>query len=74
MPYARYGETVEGVVAAIEAMRARARGRARPAALQTAMPAGAARNALDCAFWDFDAKASGQPAHVLAGLAAPGRW
>ena len=35
------------------------------------MPAGAARNALDCAFWDFEAKASGKPVHALAGLPAP---
>jgi L-alanine-DL-glutamate epimerase-like enolase superfamily enzyme len=72
VPYARYRETVESVSAAIEAMRGPcARGLDR-AALQGAMPAGAARNALDCAFWDFDAKASGRPAHALAGLAAPG--
>ena len=35
------------------------------------MPAGAARNALDCAFWDFDAKRSGRRAYELAGIAAP---
>jgi L-alanine-DL-glutamate epimerase-like enolase superfamily enzyme len=35
------------------------------------MPAGAARNALDCAFWDFAAKRAGRPAHRLAGLVAP---
>jgi L-alanine-DL-glutamate epimerase-like enolase superfamily enzyme len=40
-------------------------------ALQTAMPPGAARNALDCAFWDLEAKRSGRPVHELAGLAAP---
>jgi len=39
--------------------------------LQAAMPAGAARNALDCALWDREAKVSGRPAHLLAGLAAP---
>ena len=71
MPYARYGETVEGVAAAIEAMRgAIAHGLDR-AGLQTAMPAGAARNALDCAFWDLEAKRAGKPAHVLAGLPPP---
>jgi len=70
VPYGRYGETVEGVAAAIEAMRgALARGLDR-AALQT-MPAGAARNALDCALWDLEAKRSDQPVHVLAGLPAP---
>jgi L-alanine-DL-glutamate epimerase-like enolase superfamily enzyme len=35
------------------------------------MPPGAARNALDCAFWDYDAKRSGRPVHELAGLPAP---
>ena len=55
-PYKRYGETIEGVVAAIEAlMDAVAEGLDR-AALQCAMPAGAARNALDCALWDREAK------------------
>src|SRR5258708_39218042 len=40
-------------------------------ALQQAMPAGAARNALDCAFWDLAAKRASKPAHELAGLPAP---
>jgi L-alanine-DL-glutamate epimerase-like enolase superfamily enzyme len=71
VPYARYGETVEDVVAAIDAMRgALDRGLDR-CALQGAMPAGAARNALDCAFWDFEAKTAGRPVHALAGLPEP---
>ena len=71
VPYARYGETVESVVAAIDAMRPEiARGLDR-VGLQQAMAAGAARNALDCAFWDLEAKRTGKPAHELAGLAAP---
>jgi len=71
VPYARYGETPDGVAAAIEAMRpALLRGLDR-AALQTAMPAGAARNALDCALWDLAAKQAGRPVHELAGLSAP---
>jgi L-alanine-DL-glutamate epimerase-like enolase superfamily enzyme len=37
-------------------------------ALQTALPPGAARNAVDCALWDLWAKESGQPAWHLAGL------
>src|SRR5947199_10459681 len=40
-------------------------------ALQTALPAGAARNALDCALWDIEAKASRKPVYALAGLAPP---
>ncbi len=71
VPYARYGETPDGVVAAIEAVRPLlARGLDR-GGLQGAMPAGAARNALDCAFWDFEAKRSGRRAYELAGIAAP---
>jgi L-alanine-DL-glutamate epimerase-like enolase superfamily enzyme len=72
VPYARYGETVAGVMAALEALRDAIESGLDRLALQRAMPAGAARNALDCAFWDFGAKASRQPAHALAGLAAPG--
>jgi len=71
VPYARYGETVEGVAAAIEAMRPRIEAGLTREALQAAMPAGAARNALDCALWDLDAKRSGIRAHVTAGLT---RW
>src|SRR5256885_12111067 len=59
VPYARYGETVEGVTAAIEAMRAALDAGLDRASLQDAMPAGAARNALDCALWDYEAKRSG---------------
>src|SRR5262245_65797280 len=56
VPYRRYGESIDGVKAAIEAMAgALARGLDRER-LQAAMPAGAARNALDCAFWDLAAK------------------
>src|SRR5215211_3392429 len=71
VPYARYGETVEGVVAAIEAMREALGGGLDRAALQQTMPFGAGRNALDCAFWDLEAKRSGQPVHILAGLPPP---
>lgn len=71
VPYGRYGETVAGVMAALETMRGAVDGGLDRQALQNAMAAGAARNALDCALWDFAAKASGQPAHALAGLAAP---
>jgi L-alanine-DL-glutamate epimerase-like enolase superfamily enzyme len=71
VPYARYGETVEGVAAAVEAMGAElARGLDR-AGLQAAMRPGAARNALDCALWDAAAKRAGEPVHALAGLPPP---
>ncbi len=68
VPYARYGETVEGVAAAIEALRPRLEAGLDRAGLQAALPPGAARNALDCAFWDLEAKASGRSAAELAGL------
>ena len=71
VPYARYGETIAGVAAAIEAMGAALAEGLDRQALQAAMPAGAARNALDCALWDLEAKRGGQPVHALAGLAAP---
>jgi L-alanine-DL-glutamate epimerase-like enolase superfamily enzyme len=71
VPYGRYGETPEGVAAQIGAMAAPiARGLDR-AALQAAMRPGAARNALDCAFWDLAAKRSGSPVHEIAGLPVP---
>jgi L-alanine-DL-glutamate epimerase-like enolase superfamily enzyme len=69
VPYARYSESVEGVVQAIEACGpAIAQGLDR-ADLQALLPAGAARNALDCALWDLEAKMSGRSAAELAGLA-----
>jgi L-Ala-D/L-Glu epimerase len=72
VPYARYGETPDGIVAAIEAMRPALRQGLSRADLQGAMPAGAARNALDCAYWDVNAKAAGRRVHELAGLVVPG--
>ncbi len=68
VPYARYDETPENVVAAIEAMQdVFAQGTDRQK-LQQLMPPGAARNAIDCALWDIEAKRSNQPVHQLAGL------
>jgi L-alanine-DL-glutamate epimerase-like enolase superfamily enzyme len=65
VPYRHYGETIEGVVRVIEAARLDGGDRQ---ALRRAMPAGAARNALDCALWDLEAKRTGVPAWQLAGL------
>nr|WP_285670672.1 N-acetyl-D-Glu racemase DgcA [Limibaculum sp. NKW23] len=72
VPYSRYGESVESVTAQIEGMRAAIAGGLTRAALQEAMPAGAARNALDCAMWDLEAKRTGRPVWQLAGLVEPG--
>ncbi len=71
VPYPRYGETPQGVVATLKALEPALREGLDRIGLQTAMPPGAARNALDCAFWDLAAKQAGLPAHELAGLSAP---
>jgi L-alanine-DL-glutamate epimerase-like enolase superfamily enzyme len=71
VPYARYGESTESVLHQIESVRADIEAGAARAKLQKLLPAGAARNALDCALWDFDAKRQGIPAYRLAGVAAP---
>ena len=68
VPYARYGESVESVVAAIEAQRGAIEAGADRMALQSLMPPGAARNAVDCAMWDLEAKRSGHPAWRTAGF------
>jgi L-alanine-DL-glutamate epimerase-like enolase superfamily enzyme len=71
VPYPRYGESVSQVVAAIEAMAGPIRGGLDREGLRAAMPPGAARNAIDCALWDLEAKRTGRPAADLAGLPAP---
>ena len=68
VPYARYGETLDSVTAEINGLPADI----TRAALQSALPAGAARNAVDCALWDLEAKTAGKRAWQLAGLAKPG--
>ena len=67
-PYARYGESVEGCLAEIEQVRDAVEAGADRAALKRLLPAGAARNALDCALWDLEAKTAGLRAWALAGL------
>lgn len=67
VPYPRYGESLDSVAAQIESL---------PETfsiedLQTLLPAGAARNAVDCAMWDWLAKAAGRPVWQLLGLAPP---
>ena len=67
VPYARYGETLESVEAEIRKLPATF----DRAALQALLPAGAARNAVDCALWDLEAKRAGKRVWELAGLPAP---
>ena len=71
VPYARYGETVDGVIAAIARLKPDLAGGLDRNDLAALLPAGAARNALDCALWDIAAKRSGVPAHALVGLPPP---
>lgn len=68
VPYARYDETLESVTAQIEALPATF----TRAELQSLLPAGAARNAVDCALWDLEAKKAGKSVWELAGLDQPG--
>ncbi len=67
VPYARYGETLENVTQLIESVK----GPVTRQGLYT-LPAGAARNALDCALWDLECKKAGKRAWELAGLPQPG--
>jgi L-alanine-DL-glutamate epimerase-like enolase superfamily enzyme len=67
VPYARYGETMASVHSAIEKIIGQVAGGMDRQSLLRAMPAGAARNAVDCALWDLEAKLSDRPAHQTAG-------
>jgi L-alanine-DL-glutamate epimerase-like enolase superfamily enzyme len=71
VPYPRYGETAESVIALIRSVAIDLDNGLDRVALQDRLPPGAARNALDCAFWDLEAKRTGTPAWRLAGLAEP---
>lgn len=71
VPYARYGETLDSVVEQIELQRAFIENDADKEHLQSLLPAGAARNALDCALWDLAAKQAGKRVWELADIAAP---
>lgn len=71
VPYGRYGETIDGVHDEIEALRAQIEGGISRQALLSAMKPGAARNAVDCALWDLEAKVSGIPAARIVSTDAP---
>ena len=67
VPYARYDETIESVMAQIESLPPDITRQA----LQDALPAGAARNAVDCALWDHAAKTAGKRVWELLDLPSP---
>ena len=71
VPYPRYGETTAGVIAEIETLRSDIADGLSRAELQQRLKPGAARNAIDCALLDWDAKATGKSAAELLGLPAP---
>ncbi len=71
VPYGRYGETVEGVLAALEAARPRIEAGLERDDIPDALEPRAARNALDCALWDLTAKQAGKAVWELLGMAEP---
>jgi L-Ala-D/L-Glu epimerase len=71
VPYPRYGETPEATLRAIQATQEALAGGLDREALQARMPAGAARNALDCALLDLEARLAGERVWTLLGRPAP---
>lgn len=71
VPYARYGESIEGSLAEVEAIRIAIENGTDRFALLSLMRAGAARNAVDCALWDLEAKLAGKTVAKLIGAPAP---
>jgi L-alanine-DL-glutamate epimerase-like enolase superfamily enzyme len=65
------GETPDSMVRDIESVRSAIEAGATRHDLQTLLPPGGARNALDCAMWELDAKRAGKPVWQLAGLPTP---
>ncbi len=70
-PYPRYGESIDSVITQIDSVAAAIAGGAGRDELQGMLPAGAARNAVDCALWDLEAKRAGKRVWELAGIPAP---
>ncbi len=69
VPYARYGESCDSVIELIRGIETELANGLSRERLAMRLPAGAARNAVDCALWDLQAKRSGQRAWVMAGIA-----
>ncbi|MBX2881700.1 MAG: L-Ala-D/L-Glu epimerase [Granulosicoccus sp.] len=72
VPYTRYGESLPSVRDQIMSLERDIHDGLTRESLQSALPPGAARNALDCALWDLQAKQSNTPVWQLAGLDRPG--
>ena len=72
VPYARYGESVASVLAQIASIAHEVERGCDRAALQALLPAGAARNAVDCALWDLEAKRTGIPVFRRFGFESMG--
>jgi L-alanine-DL-glutamate epimerase-like enolase superfamily enzyme len=73
VPYPRYGESIETALDAIEEVSLAIEDGADRQALMALLPAGAARNAVDCALWDLEARLSGRSVAELLGAPTPGR-
>lgn len=71
VPYARYNESIESVSAQIDSVVQAISNGASRLDIQTLLPAGAARNAVDCALWDLESKQLGTSAGKLSGLGDP---
>ena len=67
VPYPRYGETIEGTLAAIAEVRPLIEQGGDRTELLDALPAGAARNAVDCALWDLEARRSSRDVAAMIG-------
>ncbi len=72
VPYARYGEDVPSVIDQIESVRSQVRAGLDRHGLTGLLPPGAARNALDCALWDLEARAAGTTVSAMLGRSRPG--
>jgi L-alanine-DL-glutamate epimerase-like enolase superfamily enzyme len=73
VPYPRYGESIESVLAEIESVRSAIEGGADRRALLALLHPGAARNAIDCALWDLEARLSGKSVATMIGAPEPER-
>ena len=72
VPYGRYGEDCRSVVDQLELVRSQVRAGLDRQGLTGLLPPGAARNALDCALWDVEARVAGTTVSALLGRARPG--